>query len=151
MRAVLFAAVCAASVLVGAPPDYSGAWKINLAKSDFAQMGPPDGWTRTIKQAGSVLELESAQEREGNVARWSVKFEIGGPDAKFQMGGGDALGSLKWDGNVLVMTTRRDTPQGEIKQNERWELSADGKTMTVHGKLSGSFGEMELKLVWEKS
>lgn len=151
MRTAVLAALCAAATLTAATPDYSGVWKINLAKSDFAQMGPPDAWTRTIKHAGTALELESAQDRDGNVARWSVKFEIGGADTKFQMGGGEATGSLKWDGGVLVLTTKRDGPQGEVVQNERWELSPDGKVMTVKGKLSGGFGEMELKLVWEKS
>ncbi len=40
--------------------------------------------------------------------------------------------------------------EGTMKTNERWELSADGKTLTISTKMQGPMGESEIKRVMEK-
>jgi carbon monoxide dehydrogenase subunit G len=65
-----------------------------------------------------------------------------------------AKASAKWDASVLVLDISQDFQGGDtsgtFKVNERWELSADGKTLTIVTKLTGPMGDMNSKRVMEK-
>jgi hypothetical protein len=56
----------------------------------------------------------------------------------------------KWEGDVLVVTTVREGQQGTMTSTERWQLSADGKTLTIAGKSQSSRGEFESKMIYQK-
>ncbi|MBX9599490.1 MAG: hypothetical protein K2X35_00745 [Bryobacteraceae bacterium] len=146
----LAALVLCPVVMASGQPDFSGEWKLNLQKSDFGQMSPPDKWVRRVVHREPQFELASVQTRGGTDATWEAKLKTDGSKQTFPMAGAQATGSLKWDGAVLVLDTHRQTDQGDIYQTERWSLSPDGKTLTCMGKLKGDMGETELKLVFEK-
>jgi len=55
---------------------------------------------------------------------------------------------------VLVLDISQDFQGGDTSGtftvNERWELSPDGKTLTIVTKLTGPMGDMNSKRVMEK-
>ncbi len=56
----------------------------------------------------------------------------------------------KWEGDVLVVTTVREGQQGTMTSTERWEVSADGKTLTIASKNQSPRGEIKNKMVYQK-
>jgi hypothetical protein len=52
---------------------------------------------------------------------------------------------------MLVITRVRENQQGEkMTSTEKWQLSADGKTLTIASKTPTPNGERESKMVFQK-
>jgi hypothetical protein len=65
--------------------------------------------------------------------------------------GRDAQCRAYWDGPALVVRTKMIMPNGEHEVIEdRWELSADGKTLTTGSHIVTESGDANLTLVCEK-
>ncbi len=60
----------------------------------------------------------------------------------------------KWEDHRLVVNqvSLRETPRGEMKieQNQTWELSEDGQTLTQQQETKTPRGTFEMKLVFDK-
>ena len=67
---------------------------------------------------------------------------------------GDATVEAKWEDHRLVVNqvSVRETPMGEMKieQNQNWELSEDGQTLTQKQEIKTPRGTFEMKLVFDK-
>ena len=64
--------------------------------------------------------------------------------------GAELTSTLKWDGQVLVVTSVLNTPQGEATITDRFSLSADGKTMTQDRVIAIQGQEIAQKMVLAK-
>ncbi len=145
------------SIVCAATPDFSGKWVMNKEKSEFS-MGPdsptPDV-TMTVQQAADSIKV--AQTFAGANGEFNQEFDlkINGV-AKEIKGFADqpAKASAKWDASVLVLDISQDFQGGDtsgtFKVNERWELSADGKILTIVTKVTGPMGDMNSRRVMEK-
>ena len=67
---------------------------------------------------------------------------------------GDATVEANWEDHKLVVTrfSVRETPMGEMKieQNQSWELSEDGQTLTQQQEIKTPRGTFNRKLVFDK-
>ncbi len=57
---------------------------------------------------------------------------------------------MKWEGDTLVIESRMDLGGNAVTVIEKWNLSADGKTLTNTRLLKGPEGETTVKTVLEK-
>lgn len=138
------------SMLLAAPPDFSGKWVLN---KDQSQMRTRDGEkpdiTMTIEQAADTLKVK--QESSVEFMNRDYSYKLNGETQEVPgRGGRVSKVTPKWEGNVLVVNSVREGQQGTMTSTERWELSADGKTLTIAGKSQSPRGEFESKMVYEK-
>jgi hypothetical protein len=131
-----------------AAPNFSGAWKLNLAKTDYGpiQQFAPEFMMRTINHADPVLQISTHAKGPQGETTTDLKYTTDGKPAENK----GSKGTAKWDGDKMVVDSVRDAQGAELKQHDVWTLSADGKTMTVTSHLIAPQGEFDLTLVFDK-
>lgn len=133
-----------------AKPNFTGEWKMVASKSDFGAMDAPASATRKIDHQEPNIHMVATQKGSRGELTQDFKYATDGKEYVNTSRLGEARSVLKWDGETLVVTTKRTVMGHDIMVSDRWSLSADGKTMTVTGKISGGMGENEYKVTLEK-
>ncbi len=146
----LLAFVAMAGVALAAP-NFSGEWKVNVAKSDFGPLPPPESFTRTIKHDDPVIEYTTHQKSAQGDITTQVKYTTDGKPSTNTINGAESKGTAKWSGEHLEIESSREIQGMQITSKEIWTMSDGGKTLTVNSHISiPGQGEFELKLVLEK-
>jgi hypothetical protein len=161
MRNVLFFTLVFC-IAVGAanaqkPTDFSGRWSLDVAKSKLGDRNSIESQTLTVAQTATEIKVETATKRVAPPSGASS----GAPGSGRAFGGGDVPATYTLDGKevksesdgpggtkipvsmtgkfeggklVLSRTSTFNGPNGEVKttNKETWELSADGKTLTIN-------------------
>jgi hypothetical protein len=134
-----------------APPNFSGEWKMNIAKSDFGPIPAPDVLTRTIRHNDPSLEYTTIQKGAQGEVKTDLKYTTDGKPALNKIQGNDAKGSAKWQGDSLLIESSRDFQNLQITSKETWTLSPDGNVLTIKNHVTvPQQGEFDLKLVLDK-
>lgn len=133
-------------------PNFTGEWKLNLDKSDFGPLQPPDRRTDQIEHREPSFRLTSTQargERE-SIAQWDCRTD--GTRCTASIRGADLKLATKvtWDGAVLVFDSQGTYAAGEVRMSDRWSLSPDGKTLTIARRLSSDAGEAHQTVLMQK-
>ena len=123
------------------PPDFSGTWSMDLARSEAAAQGSPIGpVTVVIRQMPEELRIDTT--RNGRTE--SVRYL---PASAKPAGGGELLGAFRWEGPKLITTLVTDINKQAITVQEVRSLDTTGREMTVeltlvveHGYQSGGTG-----------
>jgi hypothetical protein len=131
-----------------AATNFTGAWKLNLSKSDYGPVPQPDTMTRTINHNDPSLQISTYQKGAQGEATTELKYTTDGKPAENKAA--NSTGTAKWDGDKLVVDSVRDLNGTEIKFHDVWNLSADGKTLTINSHLIVPQGEVDLTLVFDK-
>ena len=147
-------------VVASAKADFSGAWTLDLAKS---QGLPPDvkSQTMTVKQTGDRVEVVTKTTREGGEEVNPAVYTLDGKEAAHLQKGpngmeGRGKRTSTWaaDGNGFDVkeTVVFDTPGGpvEVKGTRKWVLAADGKTLTIDMNIETPDGAQAMKRVFTK-
>lgn len=153
-----FTGVCAAALIAialpagafAAKPNYSGSWKINTSKSDFGPMPGPEKMERTITHEDPTIKWTQTQGGPNGDVTTEMAYTTDGKPSTNKTPRGELTGIAKWDGDVLTITTKREVQGMEITQSERWQLSEDGKTLTMTAKINTPNGDFQVKLVMDK-
>lgn len=149
--------VVMAGIALAAPPDFSGKWVINKEKSNFrfGPDGPTPDMTMTIEQTADAVKVSQHMSTErGDFDR---DFTLN-PDGQTRempwFMNRPAKVTARWEGAALLVDSMAEMQggqmQGTMKTSERWQLSADGKTLTIDSKMQGPMGEFDSKRVMEK-
>ena len=111
-----------------APPDLSGTWLLDAAKS---QARDADAITYTIEDASGKINFSRVtQERDGKNVTSKFSCDTVGTQCEFDEGSHKAKVSLWYDGSALVIL-KTDGPKDDSVTQWRLELSPDGKTLKV--------------------
>lgn len=140
--------------------DFSGKWNLDIAKSDLGQTGASiKSQTLTITHSGTSFKVATATERNAPPDGAGAPAGGGGGRPGGGMGGGGGMGpgelsytldgkevsserqtpngaittktKAELNGSKIVITAVTATPNGDMKNSSTYELSADGKTLTV--------------------
>jgi len=154
---VCLAATLLASVSAWAAdkPSFTGAWEMNKAKSDFGQMQPqmvPDKLTQKIAQKGEAeMRVESTTTGARGTASTDMKYKLDGSESTNKNQMGEVRSVAKWEGSAIAISSKREVQGMSISLTEKWELAADGKTMTVNRTMTGTpMGDVVTKTVFDK-
>lgn len=131
-------------------PDFSGTWKMNVAKSDFGALPALSGRTDVITHKEPSLTDDVTVESEQGKQQYTAKYTTDGKEVTNQIGEREVKATMKWDGNVLVISSHFDYSGAQVSAQGTWALSADGKTLNVNLHYTSPMGETEQKLVYEK-
>jgi hypothetical protein len=81
---------------------------------------------------------------------WEANYTTDGKECTNEFRGNPSKSTLKWDGDTLLFTTKGRFGDNEYTMTDKWQLSADGKTLTLNRHFSSAMGEGDQKLVLEK-
>lgn len=144
---VLFVAVCA---FAADKPDFSGTWKLNIAKSDFGPFPPPAAVTSTIKHAEPNVEIASKITTAQGDAENKSTYTTDGKECVNTDRGNTIKSTLNWDAAILVVNAKLSVSGNELAITDRWALSADGKVITRERHYASPQGEVDAKWIYDK-
>lgn len=132
-------------------PDFTGTWKLDLARSELGKFpGQPKARTDVIEhrdpQLRQTLHLEHATRRDTTVYRYTTDSTR----AVNAVDGRDIEARVWWEGATLRLDSKTRMAMFEMWLKERWTLSADGKTLTMMRRVKYPMGEGDQRLVFEK-
>jgi hypothetical protein len=138
------------SVSAQQKPDFSGTWKLNVAKSDFGILGGPTSRTDVIiHKDPSLSNSVTAEGAQGKVES-KINYTTDGKEAVNKIGDREIKSTLKWAGSVLVINSKFTYNDADVVGEDNWTLSADGKTLTITRHFTSSLGDADQKFVFEK-
>ena len=149
-RGLLFIVLCAGSLAAqGRKPNFSGTWKMDPAKSDYGTMETPQSVTRKIVHEEPNVTMVVTQKNSRGDMTTEFKYATDGKEYVNKTRLGEARSTLRWDGDALLLSTRRTVMGRDLRIDDRWTLSADGRTMTITGKITGG-ADNDYTIVFEK-
>lgn len=168
-----------ALVAVSDHPDFSGTWVLNESRSDSPPQfegrgpggsrrgpggagGPGGGRGRgpgrflyaklIVKQEDDAIHV-FPEGGDGEEQR-ALSFQPGAGPQEISTPRGPATVEARWDGSELVIhqVQERETPRGTMtmKQQQRWTLSEEGKTLTQEIEIRTPMRDLELLRVFDK-
>ena len=149
--ATLWATLAAVALPAPAKPNFSGDWKLNTSKSTFGQMPAPSSMTSKITHADP--KVSTATKTVGDQGEFEIlsNYTTDGKESTNQgFGGNPTTSTAKWDGNTLLIDTKGKFGENEFTMQDKWNLSEDGKVLTIQRTFKSSMGEGEQKMVLEK-
>ncbi len=150
LRRILLLTIPVAMLVAADKPDYSGHWVIDLTKSDFGMMPPPEKMERDIDHKDPQIQIKSMQKSERGEMTTDSKYTTDGKEATIQMRGREAKVIAKWVAGKLEVVSKSEWNGTEFTQNETWNLSSDGKTLTIDNVIKAPQGEFAAKSVFTK-
>ena len=137
-----------------AKPDFSGKWTLDIAKSDFGQMPPPDSIVAIIEHREPNLKITATQKgQQGEITNERVMTTDGKENSntlKTMMGDQPITSTTKWNGKALATAFRLTIQDMSLDVVESWEMSADGKALTVTRDIKSQQGDFSQKSVLNK-
>jgi hypothetical protein len=145
---VIVAAICFAAET----PNFSGIWKLDLAKSDFGPQTPPQSAEYVVRHVGATVAFNYTQ--DGKTTRVDLI-----PDNQERITSTTEETAVwtraYFSGNVLVIESRerprygRKTTHG-VGWISRWSLSPDGGELIIERKIHVSDRDIDQRVVFER-
>lgn len=134
-----------------AKPNLTGTWKLDVAKSEFGAMPGPSSMTRVITHNDPAMNVKTTQSGQRGEFTTELKYTTDGKESVNTTRMGEVKSLVSWEGDTLVVKYKLNTPNaGELNFEERWDVDAGGKSMTVKTKVTGTGEPMNRKMVFTK-
>src|SRR4051812_13091303 len=146
--AAAFVCLFAFAAFAQKPADLSGKWNLDISKSELGQQASMiKSQTLTITQSGTSFKVSTQTERNADAAGGGGGgrgFGGGGGDQSYTLDGKEVSTERQTqNGTMTIKTTASQTankvvvmsvfpgPNGDVKSTTTYDLSGDGKTLTV--------------------
>jgi hypothetical protein len=133
-----------------AKPNFTGEWKVNIDKSDYGPMPPPQSVSLKIDHKDPEMKVATTQNGDQGEMKFDATYSTDGKETTNLMGPMQVKSTAVWEGDELVMTSKIDVNGMDIGIKGKWTLSEDGKTLTQSSHLTSPQGEFDMKQVLEK-
>ena len=133
-----------------AKANFSGEWKLNVAKSDFGPIPAPSKRTDKITHEDPKLKSTVSSSNPNGDRTYELNYSTDGTETSNEIGGNASKSVAKWEGDALVIDTKGTFGGGEIQFHDKWTLAQDGKTLTIDRHIKASQGEIDTRFVFEK-
>ncbi len=150
LRILPMALLCGAINLLAAEVNFSGEWRMNADKSNFGALPRPDRLSRKIVQHDSHLKIETTQFGQQREIVTDLAYTTDGAECKNVIRGQEFTGNARWDGDALLIESKREVQGTEIVQRENWTLSDYGRTLTIANHVGTPQGAFDITIVLEK-
>ena len=137
-----------------ATPNFTGTWTLDLAKSDFGPAPPPDSVVMTIDHKEPGLKSTTVQKsQQGDATNESTINTDGKENVNRLRAAGidqDVKSTSKWSGRKLTTERVLDIQGMSIGMNDAWELSDDGKVLTIVREINTPQGSFSTRMAFNK-
>jgi hypothetical protein len=149
--ALLFAVVALAQ---NATPNFTGTWTLDVAKSDFGPAPPPDSVVMTIDHKEPTVKSTTVQKSsQGDATNEATVTTDGRENVNKLRAAGfdqDVKSTSKWSGRKLTTERTLEIQGMSIGMNDAWELSDDGKVLTIVREINTPQGSFSTRLAFDK-
>jgi hypothetical protein len=145
------APVAGAPASSGVKPNFSGTWKLDISKSDFGVLPPPNSHVDVIEHNEPVLKVSTSEDGQQGKQDYTLNLTTDGKEATNNAGGLELKSILTWEGSNLVENIKLKFQDNDVTVRDVWQLSDDGKTMIHNAHFVSPMGEMDTKLVFAKA
>ena len=139
-----------ATATAQAKPNFSGEWKLDTAKSQFAPLPAPEKRTDKIAHADPDLKVKTTQSGPNGDVTFDLKYATDGSETTNELRGNPMKSTSKWDGETLVINTKASFGGNDITLADKWSVSGDGKVLTINRHIASPQGELDQTMVFEK-
>jgi hypothetical protein len=150
IRATIFAVLLSVAAFAQSQPNFSGTWKVNVAKSEYGMLPPPESRSDVIEQSGETVKDKVSAVNQQGKQDYTLTFKTDGSETSNKIADREMKITAKWDGPVLVVALKLNMQGQDIDIQQKWTLSGDGATLTQAVHLTSAMGETDQKLVYEK-
>ena len=134
-----------------AKPNFTGTWKLNVAKSDFGPSPKLKSRVDKLEHREASLRMTSTRVTEdGDEDTINLNLTIGDQESTNTLHGAEMKTKVKWEGAVLLLDSTVKAEGGAVNLKDKWTLSADGKTLMITRHYTGPEGEADLAYVLER-
>ncbi len=120
----------------GPKPDFSGTWKLNLAKSKL-ETPPPDSSMFTIDHKEPQFRLKRTHVFRGKADTWSIDLTTDGKEVVQKDSSGDFHVRLRWEGSTLIFDSYWMVGTAKATNVVVYSLLADGSVFTADERFAG--------------
>jgi hypothetical protein len=151
-------------VAAQAEPQFSGAWVLDRAQSQFPthtrQKGPdaqtqPPVITLTVEQQGTTLKVTRIRTMGTHARSTTDTLIADGTDQSRRGYGGEIVTRAAFEGDRLVVTQThvKKSEQGDrtMSRQSTWTLSPDGRVLTIDTTMHGPRGDHAMGTVYQRS
>src|SRR3984893_9703011 len=117
-----------ASLAAQSKPDFSGTWKLNVAKSDFGVLPPSNGRTDTIDHQDTNLKDTVSDDAAQGQQNYILAMTTSSKEAVNQPRGLEMKSIATWEAKNLLVNTKLQFQGSDVTMKTSWALSDDGKT-----------------------
>lgn len=119
-------------------PNLNGVWKMDPARSDFSTGPVAENRLDKIGIEGVNLKDTITQKlRRGEETTYDMIYTIDGKECTNHVRGNLVKSTAHWEGDELVIDSQVFAFRQAAIQ-DRWSLSADGKTITLKRHMTGA-------------
>ncbi len=140
----------ALSHLQCAHPNFSGEWKLNPTQSNFAPLPQPEKLERKIIHQGIHLKIKTTQYGQDREIVTDLSYTTDGATCKNVIRGDEFTGTARWQGDTLVIDSKREVQGMNLEQKESWNLSSDGQILTIGNHVTTPQGSFDITIVLDK-
>lgn len=131
-------------------PNFSGAWELEAAKSDFGPMPAPDSASSVIDHQEPKVKINSTSKSAQGERTQELTFTTDGEECTNEIRGVPAKSKTRWVERELATDMQIEFQGMKIQIKERWKLADDGKAMTIERNMVSDMGEVTQKMVYTK-
>lgn len=143
--------LAALSALPAAKPDFSGEWKINLGRSEYASQPAPKNLIEKIEHKGGNLRLEALEVSPlDQEVKYELKYVTDGKETSNTMLGSALSSTASWNENQLVVHSWSNVSGWKVDIKDRWRLAEDATTLIIERHLTAPSGTFDQTLVFDK-
>ncbi|MBL8176504.1 MAG: hypothetical protein JNK48_17645 [Bryobacterales bacterium] len=150
MKLRICALFCLLASALFAKQDLTGVWSMVAEKSDFGAMPVPSKIERTIAHKDPSILIKTVQAGQQGEITTEYKYTTDGQEFSQTTRFGEVKGTAVWEGDNLVVKTKRQVQGAEITSTETWSLAEGGKALTVSAQVTTPQGEFKYKIHFEK-
>jgi hypothetical protein len=119
-------------------PNLNGVWKMDPARSDFSTGPVSESRLDKINLDGVKLKDTITQKlNRGGESTYDMIYTIDGKECVNHVRGNLVKATARWEGDELVIDSKVFALRHADIQ-DRWALSADGKTITLRRHMTGA-------------
>lgn len=142
--------------------DFTGNWTFNEEKSETGEgrMEIEPYGLKVVHEEDNLIVERTAVDARGRTVVLKSEYALGGvTNVNTGMGGQEIRSAVTWsdDGEKLLFRTSRIVqPRGramqtrEMRSDEAWSLSDDGKTLTIAITRQTQRGQMKRRIVYDR-
>lgn len=142
--------------------DFTGNWTFNEEKSEPGEgrMEIEPYRLKVVHEEDNLIVERTAVDARGRTLELKGEYVLGGvTNVNTGMGGQEIRSAVTWsdDGEKLLFRTSRTVQPGgramqtrEMRSDEAWSLSDDGKTLTIEITRHTQRGRMKRRIVYDR-
>jgi hypothetical protein len=132
-------------------PNFSGEWKLNIAKSTMGPVPAPTSYVRKVTHAEPSITIEDTQTGSPLGDQHDTRtYSTDGKQISYQANGADVKSAATWDGDALQIDSKASIQGMDLLIKDKIAMGDDGKTLTDTVHITTPQGDLDLVLLFEK-